>query len=78
MVEPMLLLQPLMEAGLDSMSVIDLRASLEGAFAIELPATVIFDHPNIAALAKHIHSMIKVSIALSCMDCDLFYSPQRT
>lgn len=56
-------LQPFMEAGLDSMSIIDLHASLERVFALDLPATVIFDHPTITALAKHIDSLNKVNIA---------------
>ena len=53
------------------MSVIALRASLEGAFAIDLPATAILDHPTIAALSKHINSMNKVSIALSLVESNL-------
>ena len=56
------MLQPLMEAGLDSMSIIQLRASLEGAFTISLPATLIIDHPTIAAVAKHIKTLNKASL----------------
>ena len=48
---------------MDSMSIIDLRASLERAFKVDLPATVVVDHPTIMALAKHIFSLNKVSIA---------------
>jgi len=61
------LVQPFMEAGMDSLSIIDLRASLERAFALELPATLLFDHPTIASLAKHIELMMtrsKVSIII--------------
>ena len=46
--------QPLMEAGLDSLGAVDLRNALIARFAIELPATAIFDFPTIAALAQHI------------------------
>ena len=67
-----------MEAGLDSMSLIDLRASLEGAFAIDLPATVILDHPTIAALIKHINSMSKVSIVISLVDCHFTWFVHHT
>ena len=50
---------------LDSLSIVDLRASLERAFALELPATLLFDHPTIASLAKHIVLMMStVSIII--------------
>ena len=42
---------PLMEAGLDSLGAIELRASISSTFETELPATAIFDHPTIAALS---------------------------
>lgn len=51
-----------MEAGLDSLSMVELRASLESTFAIELPATSIFDHPTIRALAGHIATMLNVTM----------------
>lgn len=45
---------PLMEAGLDSLGAVELRAALSSAFGVELPATLTFDHPTIAALSKHL------------------------
>lgn len=47
-------MQPLMEAGLESLGAVELRTSLEAAFSMELPATVTFDYPSISALAKYI------------------------
>lgn len=48
--------QPLMEAGLDSLGAVELRTSLNAAFGVELPATITFDHPSVAALAKFLAS----------------------
>ncbi len=50
--------QPLMEAGLDSLGAVELRTSLGAAFNMELPATVTFDHPSVAALAKFLASQV--------------------
>lgn len=49
--------QPLMESGLDSLSAIDLRNAIERHFAVQLPATVIFDYPSIDALTGIIASL---------------------
>ena len=51
-------LQPLMEAGLDSLGAVDLRSSLSAAFSLELPATVIFDYPTAAGLARWLQSQL--------------------
>ena len=46
--------QPLMEAGLDSLGAVELRNALASLFAVDLPATVTFDHPTAAALGTFI------------------------
>lgn len=49
--------QPLMEAGLDSLGAVELRTSLQDAFGFELPATLTFDYPSVAALSNFIVSL---------------------
>ena len=48
--------QPLMEAGLDSLGAVELRNNLSTFFGLDLPPTVTFDFPSVAALAEYILS----------------------
>jgi aryl carrier-like protein len=47
-----------LQAGLDSLSAVDLRNSLSSAFSTDaLPATLAFDHPTVAALVQLLLSL---------------------
>ncbi|CAL5223543.1 g6075 [Coccomyxa viridis] len=68
--------EPLMEAGLDSLGAVELRNAISAAFAVDVPATVAFDYPTVAALASHISSKVapqqaRVALATTAVDVDL-------
>lgn len=46
------MMQPLSEAGVDSLGAVELRNKLEASLGTKLPATVTFDYPTTAALAS--------------------------
>ena len=55
--------QPLMEAGLDSLSSVELKNSLEAKLGAELPSTLVFDYPTMAALAGFLAAKIQPGAA---------------
>jgi len=54
-----------MAAGLDSISATELTGALSELVGLDLPSTLLFDHPSIAAVASYITSATGVSPAVA-------------
>jgi len=49
----------LRDLGLDSLLAVSLRNELAAGYALDLQATVLFDHPTLAALATHLLQLVE-------------------
>ena len=50
--------EPLMDAGLDSLGMVEFKNAVENRLGLSLPVTAVFDYPTISALAGYIHSQL--------------------
>lgn len=68
--------KPLMAAGLDSLGAVELRNSLESAFGTQLPSTLVFDYPTVAALTEFITAKLgpatSAPAAVGAVQADVF------
>ena len=55
--------EPLMAAGLDSLSTVELRNTLESQLGLPLPATLVFDYPTITAMADLLYPKLALAAA---------------
>jgi acyl carrier protein len=51
---------PLKELGLDSLMAVELRNALARSIGESLPATLLFDHPSLAALTRYLMTQLKL------------------
>jgi hypothetical protein len=51
--------EPLLAAGLDSLGAVEVRQSLQQAAGMELPATLVFDYPSVAAISAFVHQQLQ-------------------
>ncbi len=62
--------QKLFELGLDSIGALEFKGRLEDEFHLELPATLVFDYPTIAALVTFVTTSCGITTAAAEADLD--------
>lgn len=62
--------QPFVDMGVDSLLAVDLRNRLEASLDLELPATLVFDHPSVDALLDHVLATLGLAAGDDTLDAD--------
>merc|ERR1712127_275102 len=57
---------PLVSAGLDSLGAVELRDKLCSSLAVDLPGTLLFDHPSVNDITAHVMGLSNVSTEPEC------------
>ena len=55
--------QPFMEAGLDSLGALELRNTLATRYSLDLPASLVFDYPTVAALSSFLAASMQPAVS---------------
>lgn len=51
--------EPLLDTGLDSLTVVEFKSAVTNNTGVELPATAAFDYPSVDCIASYIHSQLR-------------------
>jgi acyl carrier protein len=54
--------KPFRSLGLDSLMGLELRNRLESEFAVQLPATIVWNYPTVKALAPHLATLLNIPL----------------
>ena len=68
--------EPLMSAGMDSLSAVELRRRLSSEKNLHLPSTVAFDHPTVRAISEFVDQQCKPSESIEGISFEASH-PQR-
>ena len=55
----------------DSLSAVDLATTLSAAFDLQLPVTLAFDYPSVAAIVGQVHGMLSPAPPISKEACNV-------
>lgn len=70
------LLEPVVQAGLDSLGAVELRNAIASTFGVNLPATAAFDHPTLGHMAAFVVTSRQLQAASTAMERPLLPSTE--